>query len=195
MSETVEERGRHFGVDENAWPFAEGEIGGDDHRGPLVEPADEMEKQLSAGLSEREIAKLVENDKIHPCEIIRHAALAPDDRRAVERNRALFLKTLGVPRWKLPMIALYVRTKMAADVDQISLFPGAGEMIEELAAALCNSGVCTDIDSLVSALREREEIMSTGIGFGIGIPHASTDLVSDLTAVFARSRSGVDLSG
>lgn len=27
MSETVEERGRHFGGDENAWPFAEGENG------------------------------------------------------------------------------------------------------------------------------------------------------------------------
>ena len=35
MSETVEERCRHFGVDENAWPFAECEIAGDDHRGKL----------------------------------------------------------------------------------------------------------------------------------------------------------------
>ena len=45
------------------------------------------------------------------------------------------MRRLGVPRWKLPMIARYVRTRMAADVDQIRLFPGAGEMIEELAAA------------------------------------------------------------
>lgn len=45
------------------------------------------------------------------------------------------MKRLGVPRWKLPMIARYVRTRMAADVDQISLFPGAGEMIEQLADA------------------------------------------------------------
>jgi phosphoglycolate phosphatase len=45
------------------------------------------------------------------------------------------MRRLGVPRWKLPMIARYVRTRMAADVDQIGLFPGAGEMIDELAAA------------------------------------------------------------
>jgi phosphoglycolate phosphatase len=45
------------------------------------------------------------------------------------------MRRLGVPRWKLPMIARYVRTRMAADVDQIHLFPGAGAMIEDLAAA------------------------------------------------------------
>lgn len=45
------------------------------------------------------------------------------------------MRRLGIPRWKLPMIARYVRTRMAADVAQIALFPGAGEMIEELARA------------------------------------------------------------
>jgi phosphoglycolate phosphatase len=45
------------------------------------------------------------------------------------------MRRLGVPRWKLPMIARYVRTRMAADVDQISLFPGAGEMLDQLADA------------------------------------------------------------
>ena len=34
------------------------------------------------------------------------------------------MKRLGVPRWKVPMIARYVRTRMAQDVDQIGLFPG-----------------------------------------------------------------------
>jgi phosphoglycolate phosphatase len=45
------------------------------------------------------------------------------------------MRRLGVPRWKVPMIARYVRTRMAADVDQIRLFPGVGEMIETLAGA------------------------------------------------------------
>lgn len=45
------------------------------------------------------------------------------------------MRRLGVKRWKLPMIARYVRTRMAADVDQIALFDGAGAMIEEVAAA------------------------------------------------------------
>src|SRR6516165_9912262 len=33
MSEAIEQRGRHLGVGEDAWPFAEGEIGGHDDRG------------------------------------------------------------------------------------------------------------------------------------------------------------------
>jgi phosphoglycolate phosphatase len=45
------------------------------------------------------------------------------------------MRRLGVPRWKVPMIARYVRTRMAEDVDQIGLFPGAGEMLDQLADA------------------------------------------------------------
>jgi phosphoglycolate phosphatase len=45
------------------------------------------------------------------------------------------MQRLGVPRWKVPMIARYVRTRMAQDVDQIGLFPGAGEMLDQLAEA------------------------------------------------------------
>jgi mannitol/fructose-specific phosphotransferase system IIA component (Ntr-type) len=33
--------------------------------------------------------------------------------------------------------------------------------------------------------------MSTGIGFGVGIPHASTTLVSEVVAVVGRSRNGI----
>jgi len=44
------------------------------------------------------------------------------------------MRRLGVKRWKLPMIARYVRSRMAADVHQIGLFPGADEMLAKLAA-------------------------------------------------------------
>jgi mannitol/fructose-specific phosphotransferase system IIA component (Ntr-type) len=33
--------------------------------------------------------------------------------------------------------------------------------------------------------------MSTGIGFGIGIPHASTELISEVIGALGRSRSGI----
>ena len=45
------------------------------------------------------------------------------------------MRRLGVPRWKLPMIARYVRTRFAAEAEQIALFPGAGATIDQLAAA------------------------------------------------------------
>src|SRR5260370_6997447 len=53
MSEAIEQRGGHLGVTEDAWPFTEGEIGGDDDRGAFVEPADEMEQELAARVGER----------------------------------------------------------------------------------------------------------------------------------------------
>ena len=76
MGEAVEQRGRHLRIAEHARPFAEGEIGGDDDRGALVEPADEMEQQLPAGLGEGEIAEFVEDDEVEAGEIIGDASLA-----------------------------------------------------------------------------------------------------------------------
>jgi arginyl-tRNA synthetase len=46
--------------------------------------------------------------------------------------------------------------------------------------------------SIIEAVTKREAAMSTGIGFGIGIPHASTELVSDVTGILGRSKNGVD---
>jgi len=46
-------------------------------------------------------------------------------------------------------------------------------------------------DSIAESIRRRELSMSTGIGFGIGIPHASTTLVSEVVAVVGRSRKGI----
>ena len=60
MGETVEERSGHLRVAEDGWPFAEREIGRHDDRGPFMELADQVEKELATGLGERETAKLVE---------------------------------------------------------------------------------------------------------------------------------------
>ena len=48
MSKAVEQRSGHLGVAEHAGPFAEGQIGGEDDGGALVEPADEVEQELTA---------------------------------------------------------------------------------------------------------------------------------------------------
>jgi len=41
-------------------------------------------------------------------------------------------------------------------------------------------------------VKKRESSMSTGIGFGVGIPHASTDLIYDVVGAFGRSKNGVN---
>lgn len=46
-------------------------------------------------------------------------------------------------------------------------------------------------DSIAAVVKKRESSMSTGIGFGIGIPHASTDLIYEVVGALGRSRQGV----
>ena len=64
MGQPVEHGGGHLGVAEGLRPIGEGEIGGDQQRGVLVELADQMEQQLSAGLAERQIAEFVDDDEV-----------------------------------------------------------------------------------------------------------------------------------
>ncbi len=49
-----------------------------------------------------------------------------------------------------------------------------------------------DHDTVLGALKQREETMSTGIGFGIAIPHASSDRVNEVVAAFGRSSGGIE---
>src|SRR6266576_2584808 len=50
--------------------FSECEVGSDDDGRELVEPADEVEQELAAGLSERKVAKFVKDDEVHPGQML-----------------------------------------------------------------------------------------------------------------------------
>ncbi len=45
--------------------------------------------------------------------------------------------------------------------------------------------------AIAAVVKKRETSMSTGIGFGIGIPHASTDLITEVVGALGRSKTGV----
>jgi mannitol/fructose-specific phosphotransferase system IIA component (Ntr-type) len=47
-------------------------------------------------------------------------------------------------------------------------------------------------DAISAVVKKRESSMSTGIGFGIGIPHASTDLIYEVVGALGRSKKGVN---
>lgn len=66
------------------------------------------------------------------------------------------------------------------------------DAIEELAMVFDCSDICSDATSLVKALKEREEIMSTGIGFGIAIPHAKIDSIKRMTFAIGISKEGIE---
>ena len=68
------------------------------------------------------------------------------------------------------------------------------EAIDELIGNLVATGKvkAEHRDGIIGAVRKRESSMSTGIGHGVGIPHASTDLVTEITGAFGRSTAGID---
>ncbi|MGC4014185.1 MAG: PTS sugar transporter subunit IIA [Luteolibacter sp.] len=47
-------------------------------------------------------------------------------------------------------------------------------------------------EEVLSALKVREELVSTGIGSGVAIPHAFSDHVDRVIAVLGRSQEGID---
>jgi mannitol/fructose-specific phosphotransferase system IIA component (Ntr-type) len=68
------------------------------------------------------------------------------------------------------------------------------EAIDELIGNLVAAGKIKPEhrDAIVNVVKKRESSMSTGIGFGIGLPHASTDLIYDVVGAFGRSKTGVN---
>ena len=47
-------------------------------------------------------------------------------------------------------------------------------------------------DEVLTSLKVREELVSTGIGGGVAIPHAFSDDLDQVVAVFGRSQTGID---
>lgn len=81
--------------------------------------------------------------------------------------------------------------------DQILLDMRADEhlpAIEELVDHLVLQGMLpvAQRDEVFESLRRREEQVSTGIGYGVAIPHAFSDHVGQVLSVFGRSRAGID---
>ncbi|RME95878.1 MAG: PTS sugar transporter subunit IIA [Verrucomicrobia bacterium] len=68
------------------------------------------------------------------------------------------------------------------------------EAIDELIDHLVQTGDIdeADRDAVVAAVRKRENTMSTGIGFGIGIPHASSNVLKRVVGAFGRSKKGIE---
>ena len=68
------------------------------------------------------------------------------------------------------------------------------EAIDELIAHLVVTGKIKPEhkEAVTAVVKKRESSMSTGIGFGIGIPHASTDLIQEVVGALGRSKPGMN---
>jgi mannitol/fructose-specific phosphotransferase system IIA component (Ntr-type) len=66
--------------------------------------------------------------------------------------------------------------------------------IDELIGNLISTGRIKpeNREAITAVVKKRESSMSTGIGFGIGIPHASTDLIPEVVGALGRSIKGIN---
>lgn len=66
-------------------------------------------------------------------------------------------------------------------------------LIREMSALLAHvSGVPEEAEAIREAVMEREEVLSTGIGDGVAIPHGKTGRVGELVLVAGTTRAPVD---
>ena len=66
------------------------------------------------------------------------------------------------------------------------------EVIEELVDLAGSSNMIKDRDALLNDVREREELVTTGVGYGVAFPHAKTRSAKGIVIAFGRSEEGID---
>jgi Kef-type K+ transport system membrane component KefB/mannitol/fructose-specific phosphotransferase system IIA component (Ntr-type) len=66
------------------------------------------------------------------------------------------------------------------------------EVVDELLAVLSRNGLLDDVEAAREALWEREESMSTGLQYGVAIPHGKTDAVGRLVCAVGVKADGID---
>ena len=66
------------------------------------------------------------------------------------------------------------------------------EIINELIDLFKDDENVVDLETIRTAVLEREKIMSTGVGKGFAIPHAKTNAVNDIIAAFGKVKDPID---
>ncbi|MFQ5498158.1 MAG: PTS sugar transporter subunit IIA [Candidatus Zixiibacteriota bacterium] len=64
--------------------------------------------------------------------------------------------------------------------------------IEEMVDLVSTSSIVLDRDKLLKDVLSREELVTTGVGFGVAFPHAKTRAVKGIVIAFGRSAKGID---
>ena len=69
---------------------------------------------------------------------------------------------------------------------------GKNEVIEELVSLVSSSNMVKDAEQLLKDVIDRENLVTTGVGYGVAFPHAKTRAVKGIVIAFGRSSEGVD---
>ena len=73
---------------------------------------------------------------------------------------------------------------------------GKPGILEELTQVLIDQGraPADRREEIIAGLVEREELTSTGLGYGLALPHIKTNAVNEIQIVVGRSVSGIDFA-
>jgi mannitol/fructose-specific phosphotransferase system IIA component (Ntr-type) len=85
---------------------------------------------------------------------------------------------------------ILTKDQIITDLQASNRWEAIDELIKNLVAT--NKIKSEHHDAIAAVVKKRESSMSTGIGCGIGIPHASTDLIYEVVGALGRSRKGVN---
>jgi len=66
------------------------------------------------------------------------------------------------------------------------------EVIDELVALAATSNMIKDHDELLADIKEREDLVTTGVGYGVAFPHAKTRSAKGIVIAFGRSENGIE---
>ena len=66
------------------------------------------------------------------------------------------------------------------------------DVITELVDLASQSNLVRDRDELLTAVLEREKLVTTGVGYGVAFPHAKTRALKGIVITFGRSEVGID---
>lgn len=66
------------------------------------------------------------------------------------------------------------------------------EVLSELIDVLFDAKKIKDKKKAFEAVMDREKLSTTGVGYGVAIPHGKYNDIEQLTACFGRSKNGVD---
>jgi mannitol/fructose-specific phosphotransferase system IIA component (Ntr-type) len=90
----------------------------------------------------------------------------------------------------MDLVDILTKDQIVTDLRATNRWEAIDELIDNLVAT---GKIRPEHRAAIAAVvRKREQSMSTGIGFGVGIPHASTELINEVIGALGRSKAGVN---
>ncbi len=65
-------------------------------------------------------------------------------------------------------------------------------VLKELVELASKSKLVKDPEQLIKDVKDREELVTTGVGYGVAFPHAKTKSTKGIVIAFGRSDKGID---